>query len=113
MSKPISRVLFSYKMNDSHLSCAFVAKDIMRHYQSREGNPCARGAALFGLAPNGVYMAGFVAKSSVRSYRTFPPLPLNFCKQRRFVSVALSLKSPSPDVIWHPYPRCSDFPHQT
>ena len=30
---------------------------------------------------------------------------------RRFISVALSLKSPSPDVIRHPVQRCSDFPH--
>ena len=29
----------------------------------------------------------------------------------RFISVALSLKSPSPDVIRHPVLRCSDFPH--
>ena len=30
---------------------------------------------------------------------------------RRFISVALSLKSPSPDVIRHPVLCCSDFPH--
>ena len=30
---------------------------------------------------------------------------------RRFISVALSLKLPSPDVIRHPVLRCSDFPH--
>ena len=29
----------------------------------------------------------------------------------RFISVALSLKSPSPDVIRHPVLCCSDFPH--
>ena len=32
-------------------------------------------------------------------------------KSLRFISVALSLKSPSPDVIRHPVLRCSDFPH--
>ena len=31
--------------------------------------------------------------------------------RRRYISVALSLKSPSPDVIRHPVLRCSDFPH--
>ena len=31
--------------------------------------------------------------------------------KRRFISVALSLKSPSPDVIRHLVLRCSDFPH--
>ena len=30
---------------------------------------------------------------------------------RRFISVALSLKSPSPDVIRHPVLCCSDCPH--
>ncbi len=30
---------------------------------------------------------------------------------RRFISVALSLRSPSPDVIRHPVLCCSDFPH--
>ena len=31
--------------------------------------------------------------------------------RRRFISVALSRKSPSPDVIRHPVLCCSDFPH--
>ena len=31
---------------------------------------------------------------------------------RRFISVALSRKSPSPDVIRHPVLCCSDFPHR-
>ena len=30
---------------------------------------------------------------------------------RRFISVALSRRSPSPDVIRHPVLCCSDFPH--
>ncbi len=30
---------------------------------------------------------------------------------RRYISVALALESPPPDVIWHPALRCSDFPH--
>ena len=33
-------------------------------------------------------------------------------KALRFISVALSLKSPSPDVIRHPVLCCSDFPHR-
>ena len=32
---------------------------------------------------------------------------------RRFISVALSLKSPSPDVIRHPVLCSSDFPHDS
>ena len=39
---------------------------------------CAIGPhlpSLFGFAPGGVYHAGSVAGTAVRSYRTFPPLP--------------------------------------
>ena len=43
------------------------------------------------------------------------PLPrLSILTERnfqRFISVALSRKSPSPDVIRHPVLCCSDFPH--
>ena len=39
-----------------------------------------------------------VTRGAVRSYRTFSPLPR---KPRRFVSVALSLGLPPPDVIRH------------
>ncbi len=38
--------------------------------------------SLFGFAPGGVYLAGLVTKSAVRSYRTFSPLP---GQARRFV----------------------------
>ena len=40
-----------------------------------------------------------------------PRLSILTVKIRRFISVALSLKSPSPDVIRHPVLCCSDFPH--
>jgi len=53
--------------------------------------------SLFGLAPGGVFHAFFVTKKPVRSYRTFSPLP----RLGGIFSVALSLRSPSPDVIWH------------
>ena len=53
--------------------------------------------SLFGLAPGGVFHAFFVAKKPVRSYRTISPLP----RSGGLFSVALSLRSPSPDVIWH------------
>ena len=49
---------------------------------------------LFGLAPDGVYLARFVAVAAVRSYRTLSALLL--CLQANHVSgllsVALSLK---------------------
>ena len=53
--------------------------------------------SLFGLAPGGVFHAFFVTKKPVRSYRTFSPLP----RSGGLFSVALSLRLPSPDVIWH------------
>jgi len=53
--------------------------------------------SLFGLAPGGVFHAFFVTKKPVRSYRTFSPLP----RLGGLFSVALSLRFPSPDVIWH------------
>ena len=53
--------------------------------------------SLFGLAPGGVFHAFFVTKKPVRSYRTFSPLP----RLGGLFSVALSLRLPSPEVIWH------------
>ncbi len=50
---------------------------------------------------------GQVAMPLVSSYLAFPSLPEN----GRYISVALSLKSPSPGVTRHPALRCSDFPH--
>ena len=41
-----------------------------------------------------------------------PRLSILTGKTLRFISVALSLKSPSPDVIRHPVLCCSDFPHR-
>ena len=46
-------------------------------------------------------------RAGLLSSRSKPKLSL----LRRFISVALSLKSPSPDVIRHPVLCCSDFPH--
>lgn len=48
-----------------------------------------------------------VSKLLVSSYLTFPPLP----KKRRYISVALSLKSPLPVISRHSVLWCSDFPH--
>jgi len=39
---------------------------------------------LFGLAPDGVYLARLVTKTAVRSYRTLSPLPINPKIKRRF-----------------------------
>ena len=59
---------------------------------------CVRGRpTLFSLAPDGVCRAAFVTKSAVRSYHTLSPLPVG-----GILSVALSLRLPSLDVIQHP-----------
>jgi len=58
---------------------------------------------LHGLASDGVYPASPVTSSAVRSYRTFSPLPDHESSGGLF-SVALSLRSPSLDVIQHPDP---------
>ncbi len=63
------------------------------------GNEFPSGvSSLFGLAPGGVYPANLVTKTAVRSYRTFSPLPSG---EGGIFSVALSLRSPAPDVIRH------------
>jgi hypothetical protein len=43
-----------------------------------------RMSPLFGLAPGGVYPAGPVAGTAVRSYRTLSPLPAVLAADRRF-----------------------------
>ena len=53
-----------------------------------------------GVASDRVYMAFCVTVESVSSYLAFPSLPL----ARRSISVALSLRSPSADVIRYPSP---------
>jgi len=53
----------------------------------------------------------FVAETRVSSYLAFPSLLRALAGTGRFLSVALSLKSPSPAVNRHPALRCSDFPH--
>jgi hypothetical protein len=64
-------------------------------------------APLFGLAPSGVYPATDITTSAVRSYRTISPLPT---KAGGIFSVALSIGSRLPDVIWHSVLRSPDFP---
>ena len=55
-------------------------------------------------------MAYRVTEVSVGSYPAFPSLPQSLSAMRRFISVALSLKSPSPGVTRHPVLWSSDFP---
>ena len=64
-----------------------------------------RAPSLLGLAPGGVYRAVTVAGHAVRSYRTLSPLPVEPIQEPGWtgglLSVALSLRSPSPGVTRH------------
>ena len=76
---------------------------------------------IHGIPPDGQpYMADTQSCSEwglhgILRYRNIgellPRLSILTGKTLRFISVALSLKSPSPDVIRHPVLCCSDFPH--
>ncbi len=77
------------------------------HGVRRADNPVRRTP---NLAAGGVYMARRVTAAPVSSYLAFPPLRKRESLPR-YISVALSLKSPSPDVIRRPVLCCPDFPH--
>ena len=68
-------------------------------YEGRDGQPL--NAPISILLRVGFTGTRHVTMPPVGSYPTFPSLPKLI---RRFISVALSLKSPSPDVIRHPCP---------
>ena len=94
--QPISRVL-SFKSViclglNSHLASSNQPRWLTKNCFRLKAMP-----SLFGLAPGGVFHAFFVTKKPVRSYRTFSPLP----RSGGLFSVALSLRLPSPEVIWH------------
>ena len=88
-----------------HLSSRTVAGTFQRYSRPPPGEQPLRQRP--NLAPDGVYTARRVAAAPVSSYLPFPSLQNTL----RSVSVALSLKSPSPDVIRRPALWCSDFPH--
>ena len=77
------------------------------HGVRRADNPVRRTP---NLAAGGVYIARRVTAAPVSFYLAFPPLRKRETLPR-YISVALSLKSPSPDVIRRPVLCCPDFPH--
>ena len=81
-------------VESGYLSSLFVAEEIERAWGRSEQTVVPR------LAPDGVYIASLVAAGAVGSYSAFPSLPL----VGRSISVALSLKSPSPVVSRRPVP---------
>lgn len=103
---------FKYKRDDKpgyvaddHLSSPSVARRIQRPTWNRRAAVCSCAVLLlvrFTCAPS-------VTGRAVVSYTALPPLPdRRTC--RRYISVALSLESPPPDVIRHHALRSPDFP---
>ena len=102
LSLPVSRVL----------SCTVIYLGLSSPISSSD---------IHGIPPDGQpYMADTQSCSEwglhgILRYRNIgellPRLSILTGKTLRFISVALSLKSPSPDVIRHPVLCCSDFPH--
>ena len=104
-SRPISRVLSRTTIHLGHTS-PYTSSDL-------PGPDAGRAlGSLFGLAPDGVYPAAPVTGTAVRSYRTFSPLPAVAVRQIQggMFSVALSIGSRRPEVIWHPALWSPDFP---
>jgi len=116
-SRPISRVLFYQQAGrGNHSSRMHVTVHLKQPTQGQRGprliaKPKSfwvmQFAPLFGLAPSGVYPATDITTSAVCSYHTISPLPT---KAGGIFSVALSIGSRLPDVIWHSVLRSPDFP---
>ena len=67
---------------------------------------------LFGLASDGVYICPSCYQKGGSLLHCPSTLTRFWSSQnRRYISVALSLESPPPDVIRHPALRSPDFPH--
>ena len=94
------------RSGDDHLSSLTVTCKLKR--PNPEGSAGSFIPPLFGLAPDGVYLAGLLPDRWCALTAPFHPY---LQMQAVHISVALSLRSPSPDVIRHPALWSSDFPH--
>ena len=105
----IKRFEFVYKPSSvvyGHLS-RFIVADKLKRYSRRpsSGQPYMTGTQ--SCSKWGLH--GIPCYHSIGEL--LPRLSILTGKTLRFISVALSLKSPSPDVIRHFVLYCSDFPH--
>ena len=123
---PYKRVFLVLVMSKSVSRVLYLIIIYLRLYISARLKPPARDwratiMSLCGVAPGGVYIDRQVTMPLVSSYLTFPPLLRELCKvtlynhhlatlSQRYISVALSLKSPSPGVTRHPALWSPDFP---
>ncbi len=94
---PISRVLCAKR--DGHSSRTAITDGLMQPTRTTTWKYAWQSLpSLLGLAPGGVYHARFITDPAVRSYRTLSPLPR---MRGGLLSVALSLRFPSPGVTRH------------
>ena len=77
--KPVSVPLRAIAIHPDHASL-HGSSDLPGSITKRAASP-----PLFGLAPRGVYPAGRIAPSAVRSYRTISPLPDRVYRSRRYI----------------------------
>ena len=93
-----------------HLECASprTSCNLPGRQAGKAPMPFGIMSPLFGLAPGGVCLA----KACYQTRGALLPhlFTLTAPKAWRFVSVALSLRLPSPDVIRHLFPWSPDFP---
>ena len=86
---------------DGHLSRRTVSGTLERIISRRRANACSHF----------LHRAGFTGTSSRQDVcELLPHISTLARKNVRYISVALSLKSPSPGVTRHPVLRSSDFP---
>ena len=109
-SRSVSRVLYSRKRSDGHSSGTAVARRLKRRYPRTSGGQPS-GVLLFGLAPDGVYLAFPVTRKTGELLpHRFTLTPAGETGPGGLFSVALSLGSPPVAVSDHPALRSSDFP---
>ena len=111
---PVSRVLCPPVGGGGHPSEAAVARRFERPTRRRRGTRLRSAEALRRLPIWSCSGRGLpsrpVSRPLVRSYRTISPLPLWPRPARRYVSVALSVRSPCLGVTQRPVPWSPDFP---
>ena len=86
---------------DSHLSMRTVAGALKPPPKSRRAGVAKTRCSFHGVAPDRVYSDGHSRTVGRALISAFPPLP---AERRRYISVALFLKSPSAGVTRYPCP---------
>ena len=94
-----------------HLSSPAVAGGIKPPFNGAR-RADALSPAPIGVASDRVYMAACSRILRWALTSPFHPYRPPFQSWRRYISVALALRSPSADVISYPALWCSDFPHR-